>query len=563
MGVSLKWKLILTTTTLVLSVIIASGITSSYVMKRGVIDATERKLYFDISSTMEILDRTYPGEWYVQDGILYKNKIKINGNIDLADRLGVITGDMVAVYQGNKSIISNARDENGDRIVGDTVEPEIEKTVLQEGKDYIGLVKVGGQKYLKGYWPLRDENGDIIAMWSVGVPMAHLDSMVSNQYRLLMYMAVIALIISFSIILVLALYMFKPIREIILSMQRVEKGELTVKTGFSHKKNEVGQLARSYENMLQKLADIVGQTQKVSVSVKDSSADLTKTTTNALQSTKQCAVSMGEVASSNQEQTGNIQEMSAAASQLNEIVNKVTDDIDTIQQYSDNVVQEARDGISYMDSMQEQVSTISERVTETSATISELDERSQKIGRIIVTIREIAEKTSLLALNAAIEAARAGENGKGFAVVAEEVRSLAAESNSSSSEITELILEVQEQTEKAVEYMHESVNETDKGRELVTDTHHKFKKIIDSIDIINHDLEKIVEATKEMKDMTQSMVDGLALASSNSEQVTLASNEVSAFMEQQSLMMNSIHKATERLQEMANNMEQSVEQFRI
>ena len=59
-----------------------------------------------------------------------------------------------------------------------------------------------------------------------------------------------------------------------------------------------------------------------------------------------------------------------------------------------------------------------------------LKQKFTLLAAIVESVSAIADQTNLLALNAAIEAVRAGEAGKGFAVVAEEVRKLAAESQS-------------------------------------------------------------------------------------------------------------------------------------
>ena len=59
-----------------------------------------------------------------------------------------------------------------------------------------------------------------------------------------------------------------------------------------------------------------------------------------------------------------------------------------------------------------------------------LKQKFTLLAAIVESVSAIADQTTLLSLNAAIEAARAGEAGKGFAVVAEEVRKLAAESQS-------------------------------------------------------------------------------------------------------------------------------------
>ena len=75
--------------------------------------------------------------------------------------------------------------------------------------------------------------------------------------------------------------------------------------------------------------------------------------------------------------------------------------------------------------------------------MASLSEVATRIAAVVDIIRSIARQTNLLALNATIEAARAGPAGRGFSVVATEVKTLAGEVQTATSDISAQITELQ------------------------------------------------------------------------------------------------------------------------
>ena len=80
--------------------------------------------------------------------------------------------------------------------------------------------------------------------------------------------------------------------------------------------------------------------------------------------------------------------------------------------------------------------------------IAQLSIEIENVGHVAQQIDAIARQTNLLALNATIEAARAGDAGKGFAVVAGEVKQLAGQTSSATTEIGGIVQSLSSHVEK-------------------------------------------------------------------------------------------------------------------
>jgi methyl-accepting chemotaxis protein len=181
--------------------------------------------------------------------------------------------------------------------------------------------------------------------------------------------------------------------------QSIANGDLATSIDV-HQKDEVGELAKSLNDMAARLREVVEGVTSGSSTLLSASEQLSSTAQGMSQSTNQQASTVEEVSSSMEEMASGIEQNTENAKQTEKISKQALISVQTGYDSTKQAVEAMR----------------------------QIAQKTSIIG-------DIAFQTNLLALNAAVEAARAGEHGKGFAVVAAEVRKLAERSRVAAEEI--------------------------------------------------------------------------------------------------------------------------------
>ncbi|MCM0760907.1 methyl-accepting chemotaxis protein [Sporomusa sphaeroides DSM 2875] len=429
---------------------------------------------------------------------------------------------------------------------------------MLEGKSGIYRYTYDGVKKIAVYAPVEQYG------W-VLTGTINEDELFAPAKKLLMTLLTVSLVIM--AIIVLAIYsaakrMSRPLQEILAVTSQVADGNLTGSC-IVHSNDEIGKVAKSFNNTIAQLRELVKGIIHSSTEVNRMTTDLAHMGNENKAATEEVARTMKEIATGSVKQAENVGEAATITQSLDAEAALITQQCETMlkasadsRNVSDRGSKAILDAVRSMEKIaQNNIRNVQESTL--------LLNKSKEIGQIIEVITSIAGQTNLLALNAAIEAARAGEHGRGFAVVAEEVRKLAEQSNQAANQIATLISGIQEQMEAMYTSMEQGSQEIIQGVEVANQAGENFRHIEQNIGNYAMLVEKVALSINQMGQATQKTLAAIEQASAVTEEVSASTEEVSATTEQQSDRMSRMAELIEQLMDLQNIQKAAVERFKI
>lgn len=354
---------------------------------------------------------------------------------------------------------------------------------------------------------------------------------------------------------------FSPIYELKKSSEIVSSGDLSRIVPEENAKGDISSLIKSFNGMIASLREIVSDVRETSSLVSSTSDNLASISEEMNSTTEEVSSAIQRMAAGALHQAEKIREIVSGVSEQLGIVEQVVSSAESAADASGKASEVAQRGSDSAQIALQKMREIQAVVDGATEIVRRLGERTKEINLIVNVITNIAQQTNLLALNAAIEAARAGEHGRGFAVVADEVRNLAEGSGKAAAQISELVGHIDTETRRAVEQMENGAREVSEGATVIDTALASLEDIAATIEETAAMVQEITASTEEQRTSAEKVVKAVDEVAKIAEDTSAATEQTSISTESLTASMEQMTASAQELARLANLMQGSVERF--
>jgi methyl-accepting chemotaxis protein len=344
-------------------------------------------------------------------------------------------------------------------------------------------------------------------------------------------------------------------------MNEGEKGNLTVRSNI-RKRDEIGQLALSFNQMMERITELVNRTN-------ESAAQVLRTAENLSEASRKTALSAKEIAVATEEIANGATSLAVEAERGSDLTEKMSEKMREVNEARDQMAASASDvekaseqGTRYMASLIEKTGMTEEMTRNMVEKVDRLKESTRSIRQILDVLNNITKQTNILSLNATIEAARAGAAGKGFMVVADEIRKLADQSRESIDVVASITETIQNEIESTVSVLGEAYPIFQEQIDSVKEANQIFLSVQAQMNAFTAHLETVNESVAQLGQTQAVLSEAMGNVSAVAQQSSATSEEVASLSNEQLNVSENLVVLSGELEKVSAHLKETLSHFR-
>ncbi|MBD2776066.1 GAF domain-containing protein [Iningainema tapete] len=298
------------------------------------------------------------------------------------------------------------------------------------------------------------------------------------------------------------------------NIEGASRGDLTVRGEVTY--GEIGTIAVFFNSIMENLRSMINEVKLGATQLDEAIA--------------QNSEAIGQLATKALQQTDQINHIISSIEKIRVTINEVAKNARKAVLVAQTASHSANVGSAAIDLTVENMINWQETVGETNEKVKRLEESSQKIGRVLVLIQQIAMQSNLLAINTGIEAARAQEN-PALVVIAEEVSTLAAKCSEVTQEIEGITNNIQLHTNVALQAVDLDTDLLTEGTRFAQHAQQSLSQIFSDFQQIDELVQSIAVTSLANVQTSQALINIIREIAQACEETSSASWQVSTSVE--------------------------------